>query len=71
MPSPASFIIRDAAGILRACPWHDIPTIIQTTKVGAKTFHLVFPGTFTRRVFYPPVVWRTGGLARLGRGLLT
>jgi hypothetical protein len=45
------------------------PLLLHSLSVTPTTFYFVFPGTFTRRVFYPPVVWRTGGLARLGRGL--
>jgi hypothetical protein len=39
------FIIPDAGGLIRACPWHDIPTVLQFTKSQGKAFHLVFPET--------------------------
>jgi len=48
-----SFIIRDADAELyglvrlflwRACPWHDIPTAFQLTKIRGKAIHLLPQG---------------------------
>jgi hypothetical protein len=42
------------------------PIIIRDAN---KTFHFIFPGTFTRRMLGRLVRRLLGGLARLGRGL--
>jgi hypothetical protein len=46
-------ITRDAGGVIRACPlflwracpWHDIPAVFQSTKSRGKAVHFVFPTT--------------------------